>query len=214
MGKVPLTILTTVALMSASCGRGGSSGPVTAPTPVGQAQAPTVDVQGAGSSPADAPPTLVRWDGNVSFDAQTGSNTMALELRQSAAQVNGQFLIYGPDGGAGPVAGTVSGNVFSFNFSIGNQRHSNCGHQHDDRHIQRNALQRPVLRQREVHRESSVSLSIILLSDRRQLDDEDSGVCRWWTMGLHNLGNNSRRDQWKRQRVRRRGVELAEPWCR
>jgi hypothetical protein len=127
MQKVALTILTTAALMSASCGGGGSSGPVTAPTPVGQTQVPTVDVQGAGSSPTDtAPPALVRWDGNVSFDAQTGSNTMALELRQSAAQVTGQFLIYGPDGGAGPLVGTVSGNTLSFNFSIGNQGQG-CG---------------------------------------------------------------------------------------
>jgi len=73
-----------------------------------------------------APPALIRWDGNISFDAQTGSNTMALELRQSAAQVTGQFLIYGPDGGAGPLVGTVSANMLTFNFSIGNQGQG-CG---------------------------------------------------------------------------------------
>ena len=121
MKKVALTILATAALVSTSCGGGGKGGAVTAPTAVGQTEAPTVDVQGAGSSPADtAPPALIRWDGNMSFDAQTGHNTMAFELRQTEAQVTGQFFIYGPDGGAGPLVGTVSGNRLNFNFSIGN----------------------------------------------------------------------------------------------
>ena len=126
MQKVALTIATTAVVMTAACG-GGSSGPITAPTPVGQTEVPTVDVQGAGSSLNSADSSgIVRWDGNVSFPAQTGSNTMALELKQTDAQVTGNFFIYGPDGGAGPVVGTVSGNTLTFNFSIGNQGQG-CG---------------------------------------------------------------------------------------
>ena len=119
-------IWTAAAVWAAACGGGGkssSSGPVTAPSPVGQALAPTVNVSDLG--PPGGSNNL--WsNGNLSFDAQTGSNTLGLQLTQTGAQVTGQFFIYGPDGGSGPLAGTVSGNTLSFNFSVGNSGQG-CG---------------------------------------------------------------------------------------
>jgi hypothetical protein len=51
---------------------------------------------------------------------------LALQLTQTGAQVTGRFILYGPDGGAGPLAGTVVGNTLSFNFSVGNSGQG-CG---------------------------------------------------------------------------------------
>ena len=119
MQKLALAILAAAGLMSSACGPRSSG--VTGPTPVGQTQPPAVNVQAMGSASSN-----IRWDGDISFDQQTGTNRMALELRQTGPQISGSFLMYGPDGGAGPLSGTVSGNTFSFNFSIGNQGQG-CG---------------------------------------------------------------------------------------
>ena len=123
MRKLGLAILTTAELLSASCGGSGNSGPVTTPTPPGQTQPPAVNVNDVGTTGSD--PNF--WqNGDMSFAEQTGRNTLGLQLTQRGAQVTGHFNIYGPDGGAGPLAGTVSGTSLTFNFSVGNQGQG-CG---------------------------------------------------------------------------------------
>ena len=127
MPKLILAILLTAAPWSAACGGGGgssgSSGPLTAPSPPGQTQAPAVNV----NSGATADGAQIVWSGDVSFNEQTGTNTINFpQLTQSGSQVTGQIAFYGPDGGSGPFAGVVSGTTLTFNFSIGNQDQG-CG---------------------------------------------------------------------------------------
>jgi hypothetical protein len=99
-------------------GGGASSGPVTAPSPPAQPQPAAVNVNSHGSNGGQ--PVDIVWTGNVSFDEQTGANTISLDLTQTGSQISGTVNLFGPDGGAGPIAGVVSGNIISFNFSIGN----------------------------------------------------------------------------------------------
>jgi len=119
-----------VALLTATCGKGGgSSGPVTAPTaptgPSGQTQPPAVNVNSDGTVGGQR--NVFLWGGNVSFNEQTGTNTVNFpQLTQNGAQVSGSINFYGPDGGGGPFAGVVSGTTLNFNFSIGNQGQG-CG---------------------------------------------------------------------------------------
>jgi hypothetical protein len=80
-------------LLTATCGGGGGnsgSGPVTAPTPVAQAQPPAVNVNDLGPPGGD---NNLWSNGSVSFDAQTGSNTLGLQLTQTGAQVTGRFFL-------------------------------------------------------------------------------------------------------------------------
>lgn len=121
--RVPLGAL-TAALVTCACGGGASSGSVTAPSPTPQSQPAAVNVSSHGSlagASVDLP-----WTGDVSFDEQTGADTIELDLTQVGSQVSGSVMLYGPDGGAGPFAANVAGNVLSFNFSIGNKGQG-CG---------------------------------------------------------------------------------------
>ena len=103
-------------------GGGQAAGPPTAPTPPPSAQPAGVNISN-GTAPGGA---MVTWGGTVTFDGATGADTITFDLRQSGATVTGQLSVFGPDGTGGPVTGTVSGNVFSFNFSVGNQGQG-CG---------------------------------------------------------------------------------------
>ena len=95
-------------LLSATCGgRGsGSSGPVTAPTPISSASPATVNLGGF-------------WSGTQSHDSTSGE--MHLTLTQTGSEVSGQgaFTDSVEGGHVGPLLGAVSGNVFQFNFSVG-----------------------------------------------------------------------------------------------
>jgi hypothetical protein len=112
-----LALLGLLVLLTAACGSsGGSSGPVTAPSaptaPSGSAAQPATVNVGAGTMP-------IAWAGPESHDATSG--TMTWTLSQSGSQVTGDAAINDPVEGShhGPFAGTVSGNVLSFNFSYG-----------------------------------------------------------------------------------------------
>lgn len=134
MQKLVLALVTTAALWGAACGGGGggggggsssSSGPVTAPTPPAQTQPAGVNVNSQAT--VNGQMFQVLWAGDVSFNEQTGTNTINFpQLTQNGSQVSGQINFYGPDGGAGPFAGVVSGTTLTFNFSIGNQGQG-CG---------------------------------------------------------------------------------------
>jgi hypothetical protein len=108
------------ALVSVACGGGGSSGgTVAAPTApsVPNAAAPAVNVGGNGA-------TQLPWTGQGSDD-QGGSGTVDLNLQQTGAQVTGNIYVQAL-AHSGPFTGTVSGNVLSFNFSVGNSGNG-CG---------------------------------------------------------------------------------------
>jgi hypothetical protein len=108
------------ALVGIACGGGGSSGgTVAAPTAPSapNAAAPAVNVGGNG-------PTALPWAGQASDD-QGGSGTVGLTLQQTGALVTGSIYVQAL-AHSGPFTGTVSGNVLSFNFSVGNSGNG-CG---------------------------------------------------------------------------------------
>ena len=120
MNNLARTVLGIAAFTTLGCKNGGSGGPVTAPTPPGSPQPPTVNITSKGLPSLGVGAPGDQWGGDVSFNEQTGANTFALQLEQTGAQVTGQLSIVGPDGGGGPIAGVVSGSTFTFNFSVGN----------------------------------------------------------------------------------------------
>jgi hypothetical protein len=109
-------------LFGAACGKGGGGGTVTGPTTptppiVPEAQPPTVDIGGG-------PQTPVPWIGQASSD-QVGVGGFGLTLVQTGTDVTGTI---GALGHSGPLAGKVSANTFSFNFSqTGNNQGQSCG---------------------------------------------------------------------------------------
>jgi hypothetical protein len=116
--------LTVAGLATFACKPTAS--PITAPTPAPSAATPSVNVSSKGPILNGQSSIDYQWGGDMSWKEQSAVNTLGLSLEQTGAQVTGNMFIYGPDGGAGPLAGIVSGNTFSFNFSIGNQGQG-CG---------------------------------------------------------------------------------------
>ena len=108
-------LLAATALIGIGCGgSGGGNQPVMTPTApsVPNAQPPTVNV----STPGEG------WNGQSSSDQ--GSGPFSLIVTQAGSQFTGTI---GMIGHSGVVAGTVSGNTVTFNFSqIGNQTQP-CG---------------------------------------------------------------------------------------
>lgn len=104
------------ALISIGCGGHGSSSTVAAPTApsVPAAQPPTVNVSTI--APAG-------WNGQSSAD-QVGSSGFGLTVTQTGAQFTGSI---GMLGHSGSVAGTVSGNTISFNFTQTGNQSQQCG---------------------------------------------------------------------------------------
>jgi len=109
------TLLVAAALLTIACGgsSGSSSGAPTAPS-VPAAQPPTVNVSTV--APAG-------WNGQSSAD-QVSASGFGLTVTQTGAQFTGDI---GMLGHSGKVAGTVSGNTISFNFTQTGDQSQQCG---------------------------------------------------------------------------------------
>lgn len=109
-------VLAATALIGIGCGKSGSSNSTdmtpTAPS-VPNAQAPAVNVSTTGNA---------GWSGQSSSDQ--GSGGFALQVSQSGSQFTGSI---GMIGHSGVVAGTVSGNTITFNFSQTGNQTQPCG---------------------------------------------------------------------------------------
>jgi len=117
--RVRISALLTIAaltLISMECGGGGnSSEPVMTPTApsVPNLQPATVNISTIGNA---------GWSGQSSSDQ--GSGGFALSVTQSGSQLTGTINAIGH---SGLVAGTISGNMFAFNFSQTGDHTQPCG---------------------------------------------------------------------------------------
>jgi hypothetical protein len=109
-------LLVATALIGVGCGGSGSSSePVMTPTApsVPNLQPATVNISTIGNA---------GWSGQSSSDQ--GSGGFALSVTQSGSQLTGTINAIGH---SGLVAGTISGNMFAFNFSQTGNQTQPCG---------------------------------------------------------------------------------------
>ena len=95
MGRIAWLLLGAAVVITSGCASGTPAAP------------PSVDVTG-------------NWVGTWMYEpSSVGSGTVQLALKQSGSAVTGQMDIQGARATAGPVTGTVSGNVVTLSHSQG-----------------------------------------------------------------------------------------------